>query len=160
MDSLIFMLIASGAATFLLFVSSLYVTSTNSQLTTIYNYEYAGNAMIAMHYAKDDGGAWFWNELKSKFSSADPDEVQSDVSHYLESGAKSVWKNISYSSPAGANTILCFEGVGVGFCCGDTEHPDHVSCGDVVPAYFQNMTIYTYSTKVSSDITAMLKLYY
>jgi len=145
MDALIFMMIASGAATLLLFVSGLYASSTNGQIMTIYNYEYGGNALIAIHYAKDSEGKWFWNELKAKLSESSP---ESEVSGYLSGEAKSVWSNITYSSPTG-NTFLCFEGGGTDFC-----YPSKSQSG------FTSTTVYTSSVKITPDIDVIIKLYY
>lgn len=149
MDALIFMLVASGAATLLLFVAGIYSSSTNTQITTIYNYEYGGNALIALHYAKDEQGKWFWNELKNKLLSSS----QADVEAYLTGNAKYIWQNITASSPAGQNTTLCFQGAAF-------------STGQVIPCYpFSkpepvSTTIYTSSVKITPDINVIIKLYY
>ena len=149
MDALIFMLVASGAATLLLFVAGIYSSSTNTQITTIYNYEYGGNALIALHYAKDEQGKWFWNELKNKLLSSS----QADVEDYLNGDAKYIWQNITASSPAGQNTALCFQGAafstGQAIPCYPFSKPEPVST-----------TIYTSSVKITPDINVIIKLYY
>ena len=144
MDALIFMLIASGAATLLLFVSSMYSSSTNDQIMTIYNYEYAGNALIALHYAKDSEDRWFWNELKAKLLTGDYQEL----ADYFEGDAEMVWKNITHSSPAGGNTFMCFEGAGLARdCYPDEDVPD-------------STTVYSSSVKITPTKTVILKLFY
>ena len=150
MDALIFMLISSSAATLLIFVSGIYASSTNSQITTIYNYEYGGNALIALHYAKDTDGRWFWNELKKKVQGNDVYAVET----YLNGAAKPIWSNITDSSPAGGeNTFLCFEGAGID-CY--PQNPE-----DAFEDAFTR-TVYTSSVKISSypDVTVIIKLYY
>jgi hypothetical protein len=144
MDALIFMLIASGAATLLLFVSSVYSSSTNDQIMTIYNYEYAGNALIALHYAKDSENRWFWNELKAKLLTGDYQELED----YFSGDAKMVWKNITNSSPAGENTFICFTGAGLAKdCYPDIDVPD-------------STTVYSSSVKITPTKTVILKLFY
>ena len=144
MDALIFMLIASSAATLLLFVTTLYSSSTNDQIMTIYNYEYAGNALIALHYAKDTEGRWFWNELKAKLEYS-PD----DVEDYLDGDASAIWGKVVESSPAGQGTFMCFEGAGLRNGCYPFDEP--------VP---ESTTIYSSSVKMTPDITVILKLFY
>jgi len=146
MDALIFMLVASGAATLLLFVAGIYSSSTTTQINTIYNYEYGGNALIALHYAKDEQGKWFWNELEKKLTTTN----QADIEAYLDGDARFVWQNITASSPAGQNTKLCFEGAGLGATpCYPFNTPEPVST-----------TIYTSSVKITPDINVIIKLYY
>lgn len=150
MDAFIFMLICSGAATLLLFVSSLYASSTNGQILTIYNYEYAGNALIALHYAKDSDGRWFWNELKTKLIGGDP----AVITNYFEGGPASyVWKNIIESSPAGPDsTFLCFEGAVLPDSCYPFDKEADVA--------LEKSTVHTSSVKISRSIIVILKLYY
>jgi len=144
MDALIFMLIASGAATLLLFVTGLYASSTNGQIATIYNYEYAGNALIALHYAQDSQGRWFWNELKGMVEGSDS---QNEINDYFTGYAKQVWENITSSSPAGQNTFLCFDGLLSKCYPFDKVEPD-------------TTTVYTSSVKITPYVTVILKLYY
>jgi len=146
MDALIFMLVASGAATLLLFVAGIYSSSTSTQINTIYNYEYGGNALIALHYAKDEQGRWFWNELEGKLTAAS----QADVEAYMNGDARFIWQNITSSSPAGQNTTLCFEGAGLGATpCYPFNRPEPAST-----------TVYTSSVKITPDIDVIIKLYY
>jgi hypothetical protein len=148
MDALIFMMIVSGAASLLLFVSGLFATSTNNQLITIYNYEYGTNALIAMHYAKDMDGNWFWNELRHKLI------MRESIKTYLDGKALSVYQNLTYSSPAGANTFLCFNGAPTGLD-GD--------CYPTNPNLLEDaatMTVYASSVKITPDIDIIIKLYY
>ena len=147
MDALIFMMIASGAATLLLFVSGLYASSTNGQIMTIYNYEYGGNALIAIHYAKDSDGKWFWNELKNKLLGQ---SAESEVKDYLSSsgGAADIWSKVLESSPA-QTTLLCFEGASFLDKCYPSENDAPES----------NM-IYSSSVKITPDIDVLIKLYY
>jgi len=153
MDALIFMLLASGAATLLFFASSLYASSTNSQLTSIYNNEYANNAMIALHYAQDTRGMWFWNEIRGIA------DTQDAVETYLNGYAREVWTNITSSSPAGERTFLCFEGSIVPYCCGGST--GSVDCHlDRTPSGYERRTTYTSSVRISDVTTAVLKLYY
>ncbi len=146
LDALLFMVIASGAATLMIFVSGLYATSTNDQIMTIYNYEYAGNALIALHYAKDSQGNWFWNELKDKLASETPGE---DIEGYLGPGgdAESIWATLKSSSPAGDKTFLCFVGEGIDLPCYGGTEPN-------------SLTVYTSSVKITPGIKVILKLYY
>jgi hypothetical protein len=146
MDGLIFMLIASGAATLLLFVSGLYASSTNGQIASIYNSEYLGNALIALHYAKDTDGKWFWNELRTKLETKDKATIEA----YFNSAANQIWENITYSSPAGDRTFLCFDGLGLTDNC----YP----FGKV--GLLSSTTVYTYSVKITPEIDVILKLYY
>ena len=159
MDGLIFMLIASGAATLLLFTSSLYATSTNSQIVSIYNQEYGGNALVALHYAKDYKGGWFWNELRGRL---DAGASQTDLSYYLSdaSQAKQVFENLTYSSPAGENTYLCFKEIGSNYCCGKNATSGFSCLRNNPPDEFVNRTVYTSSVKITSDTTIFLKLFY
>ena len=156
MDALIFMLIASGAATLLLFVSGLYSSSTNNQMTTIYNYEYGGNALIALHYAKDIQGKWFWNELKNKLNEDYADGI---VLSYLQGDASGIWAKVIESSPAGKNTFLCFSGA-VNFCCGARQ--DSFDCASDVPlpSKYGDSTVYSSSVGITSQNTVLIKLYY
>jgi len=142
MDALIFMLIASGASALLLFAAGIYSSSTNTQINTIYNYEYAGNALIALHYAKDEKGNWFWNELEKKLLSTD----QTVIKAYMDGDAHLIWQNVTASSPAG-ETRLCFEGAGLINPCYPSEEP-------------KSTTVYTSSVKITPDIDVVLKLYY
>ena len=155
MDALIFMLLTSGAATLLFFASSLYATSTNGQLTSIYNNEYANNAVIALHYAQDTRGMWFWNEIRRIA------DERINVESYLNSEATQVWTNITSSSPAGERTFLCFEGssIAVPYCCGGST--GSVNCNlDKTPSGYERRTTYTSSVRISDVTTAILKLYY
>lgn len=154
MDAFIFMLICSGAATLLLFISSLYASSTNGQILTIYNYEYAGNALIALHYAKDTDGKWFWNELKVKLRGNDAD---TSIAQYFDAAgggaAADIWRNITESSPAGPDsTFLCFDGAGLLESC----YP----FGEEADVMADKSTVHTSSVKISRTITVILKLYY
>ena len=153
MDAFIFMLICSGAATLLLFVSSLYASSTNGQILTIYNYEYAGNALIALHYAKDSDGRWFWNELKAKLLGDDRDTAVIQYFDATTGPAAAMWRNITESSPAGPDsTFLCFEGAGLSDSC----YP----FGEEAAVMAEKSTIHTSSVKISNSVTVILKLYY
>ncbi len=146
LDALLFMVIASGAATLMIFVSGLYASSTNDQIMTIYNYEYAGNALIALHYAKDSQDNWFWSELKDKLASDTPKE---DVEAYLgpEGNAESIWMTLNSSSPAGGKTFLCFDREGINLLCYGGTEPT-------------SLTVYTSSVKITPEIKVILKLYY
>ncbi len=102
MDAMMFMIITSGAVGMLLFVSGLYAESTNQQVLSSYSYEYAGNALVALHYARDDKGDWFWRKLAEKYDSEHPDELE----EYLEGDAGNVVEKVRLSSPS-PQTYLC-----------------------------------------------------
>jgi hypothetical protein len=116
-DALIFMLICSGAATLLTYVAGLYGTSTNTQMLTIYNYDFAGTALVSMHYAEDDNDDRFWLKLKEKLT--DVTSLNHDpVLDYLQGPAyTNVLEKLEQSSPT-PNTYLCFEkqGTSINFC--------------------------------------------
>ena len=163
LDALLFMVIASGAATLMIFVSGLYASSTNGQLMTIYNYEYAGNALIALHYAKDDQANWFWIQLRDKLASDTP---RDDIDSYLSQGggANSVWTKLTSSSPAGKNTYLCFEGSAID-TLPDQDIPCYGTPGGGETNGFNmaepdSPTVYTSSVKITEDVKVILKLYY
>ncbi len=141
MDALFFMTICAGAATMMFFTSGLYGSSTNQQIITIYNYEYGGTALVAMHYAKDLSGNWFWTELKNKLN--DPNEVKV----YLEDEAATVWANVTYSSPS-KYVYLCFYGTQQ-YCYPGTPDPKK-------RAYTSSVTIVDSSGKSWDVILEML----
>lgn len=143
MDALIFMLIAAGASTLLLFVSSLYASSSNVQIMAMYNYEYGGNALIALHYAKDDKGRWFWNEIKNLVEKYD----SKGIDDYLNGHAEMVWKNVTYSSPAGDRTYLCFKSSSFSHCYPSDSEPEHIN-------------VHTSSVKITPQMDAIIKLFY
>jgi len=148
MDALIFMLIASGAGTLLFFVSGLYSTSTNNQIMTIYNYEYAGNALIALHYAKDSNGKWFWNELKNRAIMLDWDAQLND---YFATGGpgEPVWNTLVASSPA-PKTSLCFKTTAFGGADEFCKDSSALGCS----------TVYSSSVKITAYTTVLFKLCY
>lgn len=107
MDGLILVLVISGAVTMLVLVSGMYAASTRNQVLGSYSYEYAGNALVALHYARDSDGNWFWLQLEEKRESSDP---SGDTEDYLKANLDLIEK-ISASSPAGTN-LLCFSSSG------------------------------------------------
>lgn len=141
MDALLFMLVSAGASALLIYVSSLYGASTNDQVSAMYNYEYAGNALIALHYAQDNDGKWFWNEVKERLNER-PDEVEG----YIDDSG--VWDSIVDSSPA-RYTFLCFDSI----CYSDSIKTEQ-------ELEEEGRTVYTSSVAMDRHWTAILKLYY
>lgn len=136
MDALLFMLVSAGASALLIYVSALYGASTNDQVSAMYNYEYAGNALVALHYAQDKDGDWFWNEVREILNGNDPNDVKNYISN------SGVWNYIIDSSPA-RYTFLCFDEI-----CYPNE-PD-----------LEGRTVYTSSVAMDRHWTVILKLYY
>lgn len=116
-DALFFMLICAGASTLLFYTSGLYGASTNKQIITIYNYEYAGTALVSLHYAKDTNNDWFWNKLKEKLSENNPENSVYNYfgNQYTKGRAYGVWEALRDSSPS-ADTFLCFSSGSKVFC--------------------------------------------
>lgn len=120
MDALFFILICGGAATLMFYTSGLYGESTSTQISSVYNYEYNGNALVALHYARDGQGNWFWNELKDKL---DESERKKKVTNYLDDTYPKIWSKLRNSAP-GRYPFLCFKPDGkseVEFCYPNAE---------------------------------------
>ena len=103
MDSMMFLLIASGAATLLLYVSSIYGSSTNQQIIAMYNYEFGSDALASLHYAKDADGKYFWKELKTKLA-----DSETATKTYLNDKVAALWQKLKDASPSQC-PFLCFE---------------------------------------------------
>lgn len=150
MDAIFFMTVCAGASTLLFYTSGLYGSNTNKQIITIYNFEYAGTALVSLHYAKDLNGDWFWNVLEGKLASDPINSVNTYFSD-VSGPAKDVWKAVKDSSPT-QDVFLCFEGR-PNFCYPNTPGP----------AYGKR-TAYTSSVKLidshNNAWTVILKLYY
>lgn len=116
-DALFFMLICAGASTLLFYTSGLYGASTNRQVITIYNYEYAGTALVSLHYAKDTADDWFWSELKDKLGESNSETLVSTYfgSQYARGRAYHIWEALKGSSPSG-DMFLCFSSGTDTFC--------------------------------------------
>ena len=142
LDAIIFMIIISGAVTMLIYVSGLYASSTQQQLLSTYSYEYAGNALVALHYADDDTGAPFWANLAQK--RGNPSALQ----EYLLRNCTSVLSNVSESSPAGEN-FLCVEGTC--FNLSSLEYSD-ASCSP-------GRQSYSYETFIEGDRVSLVLCY-
>ena len=102
MDALIFMIIVTGASAMLVYVSGTYAGTTNQQVLASYSYEYAGNALVALRYAKDSDGNLFWDRVGSKFDTTKPD----DLDGYMTGPGKTVLVKVRESSPA-PETFFC-----------------------------------------------------
>ena len=115
-DALIFMMICSGAASLLAYVAGLYGTSTNEQMLTIYNYEFAGTALVSLHYAEDDDGHRFMVKVKEKLAKVTASDP-TPITDYLDGLAHdSVWDKLYKASPT-ATITLCFKsGTGNEIC--------------------------------------------
>ena len=151
MDGLIFMLVCSSAATLLFYTASLYGANTNTQISSVYNYEYAGTALVTMHYAQDNDNNWFWSELSRKLHDTDP---QSSVVNYVKNNAPSVWNNISLAAPS-SNVVLEFDGAPKFYCSG--RDASAFSCSLAEP---QSNTIFSSSSRMDGDWVVVLRLQY
>lgn len=157
MDALIFMLIAAGAASLLLYISGLYNSSTNSQVISIYNYEYAGNALISLHYARDSDDHWVWLELKKKLAMSSP---ESEVIDYLDT--TDIKAHITRSSPTSC-TFLNFRRESTGEEIYYPESCDKATA-TFTPDELKDRPVYTSSVHTRDSMgdvwTVILKLYY
>jgi hypothetical protein len=146
MDALLFMLIASAGAGLLIYTTSLFGTNTNREITAIYNYEYMSNAFIALHYAKDSDGLWFWNELPNRIEAG-------DAQGYIEGNNENIWRLVQDSSPA-KYTVFCWE----------TPNSDEECYSNYDKAYAdikkESGTSLSSSIKMNARVTAYLRLYY
>lgn len=150
MDALLFMMIASAAAGLMIYTTSLYGASSNEQVASIYNYDYSANALIALHYAKDSGGVWFWSEFKNQIKAG-------TAVNYLSGSASGIWNSLSSSSPS-RYTFLCWE---------YSVNPSRNGCYPLSYAGVTDSslstamrTVYVSSVPMDGVTTIILKLYY
>ncbi|MBS3060066.1 MAG: hypothetical protein J4432_01005 [DPANN group archaeon] len=117
MDALIFMLIASGAATLLIFAAGLVGSSTNEQLITIYNLQYANVALVAFFHGQDTNGDFILTRLSEITAlTSDNTKISTDLTAYFENTGpgtpdgpgKDVFTKLKNSSPS-SSVILCFQ---------------------------------------------------
>jgi len=149
-DALFFMFICASASALLYFTAGIYGSNTNQQMASLYNYDYLRTAMLALHYAKDNNGKWFFNELEEKLKNNPP----TNVGNYLSGDASNVWGNITSSAPAenvalhftGSNDFYCYNPYSGGVTCDSSFTPGNV--------------VYAYSVKVNDEWTVSLELHY
>ncbi len=157
MDALFFMFICASAAALLYFTAGLYGSNSNQQMTALYNYDYLKTAMLSLHYAKDDNGEWFFNELGKKLGSSDP---VTSVEDYLSGGASNVWSNITASAPAKKTALHFVSETGTDFYCYN-DVLGSVQCDN---SFTKGSVVYAYSVKLEDsngdDWTVGLELHY
>ena len=145
MDAMLFMLIASAGAGLLIYTTSLFGTNTNKEIIAVYNYEYMSNALIALHYAKDNDGQWFWNSLKDHIESG-------DAAAYFSGPAKDVWASLNESSPS-KYTAFCWD-----YRSSEECYP--YSADEIADIKSKSGTILSSSIKMDPLVTVYLRLYY
>lgn len=171
MDGLFFMLICGAASALLFQAASLSAQSTSRQISAIYNYEFASNSLVSMHYAKDAGDRWFWNVLKEKISVS---EYETAVQSYIRTAplvsvndddgyASGVWTALLEASPS-RNPVLFFNRGEYSFYCYG-EKTDEFTCSDILPDSISNkQTVYSSSVNLIDDYdekwTVIMQLYY
>ena len=111
-DALFFLMVCSSAASLMIYTSGLYGANNSRQMAMVYNFEYASNALVALHYTEDLSGNFFWNQLKEKLATGGT----SDVNAYLNTGdGREIWDDLIDSSPSG-KTVLVFKKGGKVYC--------------------------------------------
>lgn len=148
MDALFFMMICAVTATLLFYVSSIYGQSIDQQISAIYNFEYTGNALVAIQGVDDYA---FWNGLKEKVI----DEGEEESIKYIEGYEEDVWNTVVESSPSNIN-FLCFEGGG----CEDFCYPESIEGGEKESYYSLDYAAYTSSFSIGQGCRAIFKVYY
>lgn len=148
MDALFFMMICSVAATLLFYVSSIYGQSIDQQVSAIYNFEYTGNALVALQGADNYD---FWNELKDKVLNEDGEKAREHIN-----SNRDIWNTLEESSPSNIN-FLCFKGTGCGdeFC-----YPAKVDEKEESFYFTGNYVVYTSSVDIGQGCQAIMKVYY
>ncbi len=163
MDGIFFMLVCGAAATLLFYTAGLSGSNTSRQIATIYNYEYAGTALVTLHYAQDADNNWFWNELKLKLADSDP---EGSIQEYVKPGfagegqASEIWNKLTASAPS-QDLVLYFSGVNPFYCHGDDSTV--FRCG-AKPGNLENKTVFASSVKIIDDNLntwdVIMQLYY
>jgi len=148
MDALFFMMICSVAATLLFYVSSIYGQSIDQQVSAIYNFEYTGNALIALQGADNYD---FWNELKKKVLNKGGSEAKKHIKDNIN-----IWDTLEKSSPSNIN-FLCFQGTG---CEDEFCYPAKVDGKEESSYSIGNYVAYTSSVDIGSGCQAIMKVYY
>ena len=104
-DAFFFLMICASAATLMIYTAGLYGVNTSRQMAMVYNFEYANNALIALHYSQDSSGNYFLNKLEEKLGNIGSE--RNDVQSYFENDAEDIWKELISSSPS-SSIVLRF----------------------------------------------------
>lgn len=155
MDTMIFLLVASGAATLLIYIAGAYGNSANQQIAAIYNYEFAGNALVALHYAQDANGDRFFDKIKENLASDTPANA---VNTYLGRDAAAIWQKLVASSPTRCVALRFTPAEGTG----EFEYPNPATRED--DCLTLNRPVYASSLNIHDDDnakwTVSIRLYY
>ena len=163
MDTMIFLLVASGAATLLIYIAGAYGTSANQQIAAIYNYEFAGNALVALHYAQDAEGNWFFDKVKETLALNTPESLalgtpEKAITAYLNGDAAAIWEKLVASSPTKCVALRFTPPASID----EFEYPDPATRGD--GCITTNRPVYASSLNIHDDDgvkwTVSIRLYY
>ena len=136
-DALIFMLIASAAASLLLYVSGLYGSSTTKQVYFAYSNQFVKDSLVTLHYLDDSSGNRFWLEMRRQMDNVHltGDRQNNDVQHallaYLESNFFAVFDPLCKAAGArcdkntDSDVTLCLETPGLKVC-----YPNYLAAYD------------------------------
>ena len=160
MDAFFFLMICTSAATLMIYTAGLYGSNTSRQMAMVYNFEYASNALVALHYAQDGTGAFFWDRLGDEDMLADTaGSPKANLQSYLRGNALDIWIIFIESSPS-SRTALLFKGTDSIYCyqsiAGDTV------CTNTYPE--ASLNVFTSSVKLFDSNNdawdVILQLYY
>ena len=104
MDGLFLMMIASSCGVTLIYVAGLYGSNTNIQTISLYNYEYGGNAMVALQYASLPAPSTqtFWTRLEEVL---DPSSTVG-FTDFMDVEAATLWADATRYAPT-EKVYLC-----------------------------------------------------
>ncbi len=145
-DALLFLLICASAATLMFYTAGLYGENTTKQLGIVYNFEFAKSAMLALHYAQDESGNFFWIELSKKLTDISTSGDTTSTVNYLtdsSSGAGKLIKTVLKKSPSSKTDIKITKGNTKIYCY---ISYNSVSCGTSSPGY--TGTVFTSKTEL------------
>jgi len=159
MDALFFLLICAVSSTLLFYVSSIYGQGIDQQISSIYNLEYTGNALVALQSHNDHH---FWYDLRKRVMDAGEYE-ENEVEEYIDD--EEVWEDVEASSPS-PYPFLCFEGCdnADGYCYPSegSDYAYEIENEYLDETHFQEegYVAYTSSVVLETGCEAVFKVYY
>lgn len=157
MDALFFMFICAVASTLMFYVSGLYGQGIDQQISAVYNLEYTGNSLVALHSVNNFR---FWNDIRYR---VEEDGDENEITGYID--GEDIWGEVLNSSPS-RYPFLCFEGgcaVDTPYCYPneDSDYVYQYEGEDVEEEFFrENFVAYTSSVNLDDGCEAVFKVYY
>ena len=116
--------------------------------------------MLALHYAQDGGGNFFWLELSNKLDDVSTSGDITQATNYLtdsSTGAGGVIKKVLDNSPSSKTDIKITEGTTTTIYCYYPPSSSILYCGTTSPGY--SGTVFTAKTDLTDSTGSTWEFY-